>query len=148
MSWRGVEGGITAARQGHDVIMSPGGYVYFDHSQTRNDDSLTIGGYTTVQKVYGYEPVPKELDSTQAKHILGGQANVWTEYITNPGKVEYQVFPRMSALSEVLWSPKEARDWNSFEPRLRTQFKRYHLWKAQYCAAFFDPKSTAPVPKK
>jgi hexosaminidase len=139
MSWRGEEGGVEAAGQGHDVVMTPGGYVYFDHSQAKADDSLTIGGYTTVQKVYSYEPVPKALDPRRAKHILGAQANVWTEYITNPAKVEYQVFPRMTALSEVLWSPAQSRDWQAFEQRLIMQFRRYRLWGVHYSSALFDP---------
>ncbi len=132
MSWRGEDGGIAAAKQQHQVIMTPGNYVYFDHSQVKNDDSLTIGGFTTVEKVYSYEPIPKQLDSAQGKYIMGAQANVWTEYIGNDNKVEYMIFPRMSALSEVLWSPKELRDWKTFAPRLKEQCKRYDLWKVNY----------------
>jgi len=120
------------------VIMTPTGYVYFDYTQTKNEDSVTIGGYIPIEKVYAYEPVPKELDSSKAKFIEGAQANLWTEYIKNPRKVEYMVFPRMSALSEVLWSPKEKRNWSDFEKRLQTQFKRYDLWKANYSKAYFD----------
>jgi len=141
MSWRGEQGGIEAAKQNHDVIMTPGSHVYFDHSQTKKEDSVTIGGYTTVQKVYGYEPVPKELSASQSSHVLGAQGNVWTEYMSNTKKVEYMIFPRLSALSEVLWSPKDNRSWNDFEKRLRTQFKRYDLWKVNYSRAFFDPKA-------
>jgi hexosaminidase len=135
MSWRGEKGGIDAANQKHNVIMTPGEYVYFDHSQIKNDDSLTIGGFTPVDKVYNYEPVPKQLDSSKAEFVEGAQANVWTEYIAYPSKVEYMVFPRMSALSEVLWSPKEKKDWSDFDKRLQTQFKRYDLWKANYSKA-------------
>ena len=131
MSWRGEEGGIAAAKQHHQVIMTPGSHVYFDHSQVKPDDSLTIGGFTSVRKVYSYEPVPKELTEAEAKYVMGAQANVWTEYITNPSKVQYQVFPRMSALSEVLWSPKQSRNWEDFEPRLNEQLKRYELWKVK-----------------
>jgi hexosaminidase len=138
MSWRGEQGGIDAANQNHNVIMTPGGYVYFDYTQTKNEDSVTIGGYTPIEKVYSYEPVPAQLDSSKAKFVQGAQANLWTEYIAYPSKVEYMVFPRMSALSEVLWSPKEKRDWNDFEKRLQTQFKRYDLWKANYSKAYFD----------
>ncbi|MFX5530297.1 family 20 glycosylhydrolase, partial [Acinetobacter baumannii] len=83
--------------------------------QKQKEDSVTIGGYTTVQKVYSYEPLPKQLNAEEAKYVLGAQANVWTEYITNPNKVEYMIFPRMSALSEVLWSSKEQRNWSQFE---------------------------------
>jgi len=128
MSWRGEKGGIEAARQHHDVIMTPGDYVYFDHSQIHNDDSLTIGGYLPLQKVYSYEPVPKELSADEGKYVLGAQANLWTEYMTNPRKVEYMLFPRLSALSEVLWRPRGARNWKDFTKRLPTQYKRYALW--------------------
>jgi hexosaminidase len=140
MSWRGEAGGIAAARQKHNVIMTPGGWVYFDHSQTQNEDSVTIGGYTTVEKTYSYKPVPDSLTKEQGKYILGAQGNVWTEYMKNEGKVEYMIFPRMSALSEVLWSQK--KDSVGFEKRLMTQFKRYNLWKANYSKAFFDLKAT------
>jgi hexosaminidase len=142
MSWRGEAGGIEAAKQNHDVIMTPGSHVYLDHSQTKNEDSVTIGGHTTVQKTYSYEPVPKELNAEQAKHVLGAQGNVWTEYMKYPSKVEYMIFPRLSALSEVLWSPKEKRDWNDFEKRLQMQFKRYEIWKANYSKAYFDLKAS------
>lgn len=147
MSWRGESGGIEAARQKHNVIMTPGSHVYLDHSQSGNEDSVTIGGFTTVEKIYSYEPIPKELNAEQAKYVMGAQGNVWTEYMRYPGKVEYQIFPRMSALSEVLWSPKEARNWNSFEKRLSTQFSRYELWGANYSKAYFDIKaSVVPGP--
>lgn len=142
MSWRGEKGGIAAAKENHPVIMTPGGWCYFDHSQKKNEDSVTIGGYTTVQKVYGYEPIPKELEGEQAKWVLGAQGNVWTEYMTNIRKVEYQIFPRMSALSEVLWSPKEKRNLPWFEQRLLKQFKRYDLWGANYSRAFFEPEKS------
>jgi hexosaminidase len=118
MSWRGEKGGIEAAKQKHNVIMTPGGWVYFDHSQTKNEDSVTIGGYTTVQKVYDYEPIPAELSPDESKYVLGAQANLWTEYIKTPSKAEYMIFPRMSALSEVLWSRKASRSWPDFEKRM------------------------------
>ena len=133
MSWRGEEGGIAAAQQKHDVIMTPGTYCYLDHAQNKNEDSVTIGGYLPLEKVYGYEPVPKELAADEAKYILGAQGNVWTEYMNNPKKVEYMVFPRMTALSEVLWSPKGSKDWNSFSTSLPAIYKRYGIWGANYC---------------
>jgi hexosaminidase len=143
MSWRGEEGGIDAAKQNHDVVMTPGGWVYFDHAQVEKDDSLTIGGFLPLGKVYGYEPIPKELNAEQAKHVLGGQANLWTEYITNLPKIEYMIFPRMSALSEVLWSPKNQRNWKLFLPRLQRQYKRYELWKSNYSKSVLAEPSTA-----
>ena len=138
MSWRGEEGGIAAAKDHHNVVMTPGTYCYFDHSQSRNEDSVTIGSYLPLEKVYNYEPVPKELNTEEAKYILGAQGNVWTEYMSNPKKVEYMIFPRMSALSEVLWSQKEKRDWKDFERRLPALMKRYEQWGAQYSKAYYE----------
>jgi len=135
MSWRGEEGGIAAAKQHHDVIMTPTTYVYFDYSQSKPEDSVTIGGFLPLEKVYNYEPVPKELSQDEAKFVLGAQANVWTEYIGSMSKLEYMIFPRMSALSEVLWSPKESRNWNNFSAGLTTMYKRYKLWGASYSTA-------------
>lgn len=141
MSWRGEQGGIAAAKQKHTVIMTPNSGVYFDYSQTKHEDSVTIGGYLTVQKVYAYEPIPKELAPEDEKYILGAQANVWTEYMNNSSKLEYMIFPRMTALSEVLWSEKSKRDWPGFEKRLKTQFKRYDFWNWNYSKAVLDPTS-------
>lgn len=132
MSWRGEEGGIEAAKQHHDVIMTPGTYCYLDHSQTKNDDSLTIGGYLPLDKVYNYEPIPKELEASEAHYVLGAQGNVWTEYMQYPTKVEYMIFPRMSALSEVVWSPKDSKDWTKFSSELPEMYKRYELWGVNY----------------
>jgi hexosaminidase len=142
MSWRGEKGGIEAAKQDHEVIMTPGTHLYFDHAQTKNEDSVTIGGFLPVQKVYSYEPQSKELDSVQKQKVLGAQANVWTEYMSNNRKLEYMLFPRLSAISEVLWSPAASRDWKSFEKRLPVQFKRYDLWKVNYSRAFFTDSKT------
>ncbi len=132
MSWRGEQGGIDAARLHHNVIMTPDEYVYFDYSQAKKDDSLTIGGYLPLEKVYHYEPIPSTLDSAAAGYIRGAQANVWTEYIANTQKIEYMIFPRLSAISEVLWSPKTSKNWTDFQRRMKTQYKRYDLWKANY----------------
>lgn len=136
MSWRGEEGGIAAAKLQHDVIMTPGEWCYFDHSQVKNDDSLTIGGYTPLEKVYGYNPVPSSLDSAAAKHILGAQANMWTEYIGNPSKLEYMLFPRMLALSELLWTPKERRDWRDFRRRLPVRLQQLKNKKINFSSAY------------
>ena len=140
MSWRGEQGGIEAAKQKHYVIMTPGSHVYFDHTQSKVDDSVTFGGYTPLEKTYSYEPVPKELNEEDAKFVLGAQANLWTEYIKNTRKIEYQIFPRLSALSEVLWTPKEKKNWADFERRLPMQFKRYEFWGANYSRAYYDLK--------
>lgn len=147
MSWRGEKGGIEAAKQKHDVIMTPTTYLYFDYAQTKNEDSLVIGGFLPLEKVYKYEPYAKELTAEQAKYIKGVQANLWTEYIKYPTKVEYMIFPRVSALSEIQWSPKEKKNWPDFQKRIQTQFKRYDLWKAHYSKAFYDLKaSVIPAP--
>ncbi len=132
MSWRGEQGGIAAAQQNHNVIMTPGKYVYFDHAQQKNPDSLTIGGYLPLDTVYDYHPIPSELKASEAHFILGAQANVWTEYMSNPQKVEYMIFPRMSALSEVLWSPEDKRNLEEFKEELPEIDKRYELWGANY----------------
>ena len=132
MSWRGEEGGIAAAKENHQVIMTPGSHVYLDHSQTKNDSEVTIGGFLPLETVYGYEPVPKELNEQQSKYVLGAQGNVWTEYMANPAKVEYMIFPRLSALSEVLWSAKEKKDWQSFQIKMETMKERYTMWGVNY----------------
>ncbi len=147
MSWRGEEGGIAAAKENHEVIMTPGSHVYFDHSQSRNDDSVTIGGFLPLDKVYSYEPIPAELPADKAKFVLGAQANVWTEYINNPKKVEYTIFPRLGALSEVLWSPREKRNWKQFEQKVPVMMQRYRQWGANYSKAFYDLKAIVePAP--
>lgn len=138
MSWRGEEGGIAAAKDNHDVIMTPGEWCYFDHSQSKNEDSVTIGGYLPLDKVYNYEPVPAGLSAEQAKYILGAQANLWTEYIGYNKKLEYMVFPRMMALSEVVWTPKDKKDWKSFEKRLPSVFQRLEKESDSYSNAYFD----------
>ena len=136
MSWRGEEGGVAAAKQKHNVIMTPGQYVYLDHSQKKKEDSLTIGGYLPIQQVYKYEPVPKELSPEEHKYVLGAQGNVWTEYMEGPSKVEYMLFPRLAALSEVLWTKPENKDFKDFSNRLNDELKRYQKWDINYCKDF------------
>jgi hexosaminidase len=139
MSWRGTEGGIEAAKQNHNVIMTPGGYCYFDHYQTDpRNEPIAIGGYTTVEKVYSFEPTPSELTLEQQYKILGAQGNVWTEYIVTPDNVEYMVFPRIAALSEVLWTPPEKKDYNNFKDRLRSHFTLLDKLKINYSKAIYD----------
>ena len=119
MSWRGTAGGIAAARQGHDVVMSPQADLYFDHYQADPEgEPLAIGGSTPIEDTYGYEPVAPELTETEAAHILGPQACVWTEYMPTAEHVEYMAYPRVLALAEIAWSPRDARDWASFSERL------------------------------
>ena len=125
MSWRGEEGGIFAARSGNNAIMSPTSHLYFDYYQAKSGEPLAIGGLIPLEKVYSYEPIPKELDLNQATKILGAQGNVWTEYIKTPEMVEYMSIPRMTALSEVVWSKRKKRDYNEFRKRLK--FFKYFL---------------------
>ena len=132
MSWRGEQGGIDAAKQHHDVIMTPASYVYLDYSQSKKEDSLTIGGYLPVEVVYNYNPIPAKLSAEEAIYIKGAQSNVWSEYLSNGKKVEYMIFPRLTALSEVLWSSPDHKNWDDFKTRLQVQFKRYDLWKVSY----------------
>jgi hexosaminidase len=123
MSWRGESGGIAAAREGHDVIMTPGAYCYFDSYQA---DPATqpeaIGGYLPLDKVYSYEPVPKELDPAAAKHVLGAQANIWTEYIPTSYHLEFMLYPRLLALSEVVWSDTLHKNPANFQQRLQSHY--------------------------
>jgi hexosaminidase len=133
MSWRGFEGGIEAAKQGHDVIMSPTSYCYFDYCQADPEYyPCETGGLITLKKVYSFQPIPSELTKEEAKHILGGQGNVWAEYIPTPARAEYQAVPRMTALAEVLWSPKQNHDWDDFRTRLIKQFERFDKMGVNY----------------
>ena len=127
MSWRGEEGGIIAAQSGNNAIMTPTSHMYFDYYQAKTGEPLAIGGLITLDKVYSYEPIPEGLDINEATKILGAQANVWTEYIKKPEMVEYMSVPRMTALSEIVWSKRKGRDIDEFKKRLN--FFRYFLDK-------------------
>jgi hexosaminidase len=146
MSWRGISGGIAAAKQDHDVIMTPGTHCYFDHYQAEPEtEPLAIGGLTTLEQVYSYEPTPDVLTADQAKHILGAQGNVWTEYMSSTNYVEYMVYPRAIALAEVLWSPKSTRDYTNFISRLSPHFKRLDVLNVNYAKRLFDVNATLNV---
>ncbi len=133
MSWRGMRGGIEAAKSKHDVIMTPTDFVYFDYGQgDPTYEPLSIGYYVPLSKVYSFEPVPPELTPKEAKYVIGGQANIWTEYMKTPQHVEYMAFPRMLALSEVLWSRKEDRDFDDFQRRLFTHLPRLDKQNVNY----------------
>lgn len=120
MSWRGETGGIEAAKMKHDVVMTPGSPVYFDHYQgDPATEPMAIGGFNTLKRVYHYEPIPKELSAADAKYVLGAQANLWTEYIPSVEQAEYMILPRMLALSEVVWSPEASKNWTDFNNRLK-----------------------------
>ncbi|MEP6690804.1 MAG: beta-N-acetylhexosaminidase, partial [Gemmatimonadaceae bacterium] len=134
MSWRGTTGGIDAARAGHDVVMAPQRPTYFDHYQAvdRAREPFAIGGYNPIDSVYAWEPVPAELDSLAARHVLGAQAQLWTEYIATPKSAEYMAYPRLSALAEVLWSPRALRDPRDFTSRLAAHLRRLDALDVNY----------------
>jgi len=139
MSWRGTKGGIEAAKHGNDVIMTPVGYCYFDYYQGPPEFEPVAGGsVTSVSKVYEFDPIVDELSEDEAKHILGGQANVWAEHIPTEEHSQYMIFPRMTALSETLWSSKESRNWNDFSKRLRAMLKRFDLLDINYAKSSFN----------
>ena len=120
MSWRGEEGGIIASKAGHNAIMTPTTHCYFDYYQDKpSKEPLAIGGLIPLRKVYLYEPLPKGLSPEESKRILGAQGNLWTEYIKTPKHVEYMMIPRMTALSEVVWSPRKGRNLEEFKKRLK-----------------------------
>jgi hexosaminidase len=124
MSWRGVAGGIEAAKAGHDVVMSPTSHCYFDHYQGEYDEPRAMSGFLPIDKVYSYEPVPLGLTPAEARHILGAQANIWTEYISDFQQVEYMLLPRLLALSEVVWTKKELRNFVEFSHRIIPHYSR------------------------
>jgi hexosaminidase len=133
MSWRGFEGGIEAAGLGHEVVICPTSHCYFDYYQADPDfQPPAIGGLITVKKVYSFRPVPYELQMPQRHLILGGQGNLWTEYISTTPHAEYMALPRMTALAEVLWSPESKLEWDDFNARLQTQFKRFENMGVNY----------------
>ena len=140
MSWRGNKGGIDAANANHDVIMTPNSHCYFDHyqSEDKENEPIAIGGFLPVEKVYSFDPVPEELDENKAKYILGGQANLWTEYISTESYAEYMLLPRLTALSEALWTPKEMKDWTNFTNRLNHFRYRYEALGLNYGKHIFD----------
>lgn len=133
MSWRGEEGGIEAAKAGHDVVMTPGFAMYFDHYQgDPAQEPLAICCFTDLQKVYHYEPVPSRLNEEEAKHILGAQANVWTEYMKTSEHVEYMIFPRLLALSEVVWTNPARKNWTEFQQRIKLHFEMLDKKKVNF----------------
>jgi hexosaminidase len=149
MSWRGIEGGIAAAQQGHDVIMTPTTYCYFDYYQADPGfEPKAIGGYIPLKKVYSYDPTPEELTKDEARFILGTQGNVWTEYIPTAEQAEYMAVPRMIALAEVAWTSREMKDWSSFRQRLSDHFKRLDYLKVNYSKGSFKVDVTTKFDKE
>ena len=136
MSWRGMDGGIAAARAGHDVVMAPTARTYFDYYQSADTtrEQLAIGGFLPLDSVYAFDPVPPGLGPDEARHILGAQGQVWTEYIPDPKRVEYMAFPRACALAEVLWTPPGEKDYADFRQRLVTHLARLAVLDVNYRA--------------
>ena len=141
MSWQGESGGLEAAKQRHAVVMSPSSHCYFDHYQASSStEPLAIGGFLTLEKVYSFDPIPKELSVQDRVYILGAQANVWTEYIPNMKQLEYMAFPRMLAMSQALWTTKKPT-YVDFEKELAShQFNLLDLLKVNYSKAIMYPK--------
>ena len=138
MSWRGQAGGIDAVKRKLQTVMSPVKFCNFDQYQSNpKGEPLAVGGLLTLEQVYNFEPVPENLSRQEAKLIIGAQANVWTQYMNTPEHVEYMVFPRASALSEVLWSAKASRNYPWFKKRMLEQIKRYDAEGIRYCKTEF-----------
>ena len=143
MSWRGTEGGIAAAKQGHNTIMTPNSYCYLDQKQYQSPDKpLAIGGYLPLEKVYSYDPTPIELTPEEAMHVLGAQGNVWTEYMKTPEHVEYMTFPRACAIAEFTWSPKEVKNYDDFVRRLEKHLKRLQAIGVNAFQKIYDVKTS------
>lgn len=141
MSWRGVEGAIEAAQQGHKVIMTPTSHCYFDYYQSDNDqEPLAIGGFLPLEKVYHFNPIPEGLTKEQAAFITGAQGNVWTEYMQTEEQVEYMAFPRAIALSEVLWSAEDTRNYDDFIKRLEFFHNRLDALDVNYANHLYELK--------
>jgi hexosaminidase len=139
MSWRGMEGGIKASKEGHDVVMTPTQYSYFDYYQGNRDvEPLAFPSYLPLGRVYDFDPITEGMTPSQQQHVLGGQANLWSEYVPTASHSEYMLFPRLSAMAEVLWSRKEDRDWNDFSRRIQKAFDRYRLLGINYSKSAFQ----------
>jgi hexosaminidase len=140
MSWRGTQGGIEAAKERHNVVMSPGSPCYFDHYQVQptDEEPIAIGGFNPLDKVYAYEPVPSELGPDEAAYIMGAQGNVWTEYMKTFTHVEYMAMPRMAALAEVLWTPPGQKEYADFLARLRLNTRILDYKGVNYARHFLD----------
>lgn len=146
MSWQGETGGIEAAKKGHFVVMTPGSHCYFDHYQGEpKNEPVAIGGFTTLEKVYQYQPIPKELSIEESKYVLGAQANLWTEYMPTKEQVEYMLFPRLMALSEVVWGTSKTHDYINFQNRVIQHLNRLDHKEINYSRSMYgvqiEPKA-------
>lgn len=133
MSWRGEEGGIQAANMGNDVVMTPNDFVYLDHYQGAVEvEPISIGGYTTLEETYSYEPVPEGIAEDKQKHVIGSQGNVWTEYMYTGDIVEYRTYPRMLAIAEYTWTPKNMKNYPDFARRINNAYVRMDMHNINY----------------
>jgi hexosaminidase len=137
MSWRGMKGGIEAARAGHDVVMTPTDFVYIDYMQSDVTLEPPVYASLRMKKTYSFDPAP---DSVDAKHIKGGQGNLWTEQVYNLRQAQYMTWPRALAIAEVLWSKKTTFSWENFVKRVEKQFTRFDLARIKYSPAIYDPE--------
>lgn len=142
MSWQGEAGGIHAANEGHDVIMTPGGWLYLDHCQGATEvEPMSFGGNTTLEKTYNYNPVPKDIKEENAHHVIGAQGNVWAEYLYTPELREYSIYPRIIAVAELTWTPLDKKDYKDFERRINNAYVRLDMHDINY----HIPLPTGPV---
>lgn len=145
MSWRGEEGGVASANMGHDVIMTPGPWLYLDKYQgDARLSSVSIGGLLTLEKVYNYDPVPEKIASDKKHHIIGAQGNMWNEYNYNGEEMEYDIYPRIIALAELNWTPKEKKDYKDFERRIENQRVRLDMYNVNYYIPMPEQAGEAP----
>lgn len=145
MSWRGTQGAIEAAKQHHNVIMTPTSHCYFDYKQSDNEDEplANSGGFLPLEKVYSFNPIPEELNEEESKYVLGGQGNIWTEYIPNEKQLEYMAFPRILAMSEVLWSPTDKKNYPDFVARVDNFHQRLDALDINYANHLYEVEGGA-----
>jgi hexosaminidase len=136
MSWRGMKGGIEAAKMGHEVVMAPTTFAYLDYMQSDVMTEPPVYASLRLSKSYEFEPIP---EGVNAKYIKGGQANLWTEQVYNMRQAEYMTWPRALAIAETVWSPKEKKNWNTFVPKVEEHFKRFDFAQTKYAPAMYDP---------
>lgn len=146
MSWRGVKGGLEASEAGHDVVMTPNSHCYFDYYQGDQDaEPLAWGGNLPLGKVYQFDPVVEGMSEEQANHVLGGQANLWTEYVPTKAQAEYMTYPRLAALAEAVWSSKDNRNWDDFSNRVSSLFQRYGIMGVNYAKSAYQVTTETSV---
>lgn len=146
MSWQGEKGGLEAASLKHNVIMSPNTYVYLDYYQAdKKSEPLAIGGFLPLNHVYKFNPIPAEMPEEDHKYVLGGQANVWTEYMPDFNHLQYMIFPRMLAVSEATWSSTGNKNWDDFSERVKIMFKRFDYMNIEYSKSSFKIRSEKQI---